>query len=69
MAETGRGPSMAELQRFIREKKQIEFVLVTGDKVFGTLKWFDEHAFCLAIGPEQTFTILRSAVVAYRSKG
>lgn len=64
----GRGPSVAELQRFIREKRPVEFVLVTGDKVSGILKWFDESAFSLTLGSEQSFTIMRQAVVAYRPK-
>lgn len=69
LGDGGKGPSIAELQRFIRDKKRIEFVLVTGDKVYGTLRWFDEAAFCLTMGGDQSFTILRPAVVAYRATG
>lgn len=67
LGDGGKGPSIAELQRFIRDKKRIEFVLITGDKVYGTLRWFDDAAFCLTMGGDQSFTILRSAVVAYRA--
>ncbi len=65
----GKGPSIAELQRFIREKRRVEFVLITGDKVYGTLRWFDDSAFCLTTGGDQSFTVLRPAVVAYRAIG
>ena len=63
-----RGPSIAELQRFVREKTRIVFVLNTGKEVAGTLRWFDEHAFSIAPDGEQPFTILRSAVVGYRKQ-
>lgn len=64
-----KGPSIAELQRFIRDRRRVEFVLITGDKVYGTLRWFDDAAFCLTTGGDQSFTILRPAVVAYRAMG
>ena len=67
LGDGGKGPSIVELQRFIRERKRIEFVLVTGDKLQGTLRWFDDAAFCLIMGNDQTFTVLRQAVVAYRA--
>jgi hypothetical protein len=67
LGDGGKGPSVAELQRFIREKRRVEFVLITGDKVYGTLRWFDDAAFCLTTGGDQSFTVLRPAVVAYRS--
>lgn len=63
-----RGPSIAELQRYIREKVVMIFMLNTGEEVIGTLRWFDEHAFSLGVEGEQPFTILRSAVVGYRRK-
>ncbi|MBY0547446.1 MAG: hypothetical protein K2W95_09155 [Candidatus Obscuribacterales bacterium] len=69
LADGAKGPSIAELQRFIRDRKRIEFVLITGDKVYGTLRWFDDAAFCLTTGGDQSFTILRPAVVAYRAMG
>lgn len=61
-----RGPSIAELQRHIREKTNMVFVLNTGEEVVGTLRWFDEHAFSVMTAGEQPFTILRSAIVGYR---
>ena len=61
-----RGPSVAELQRYVRDSNQVEFVLSNGDTVVGKLRWFDENAFSIVLDGEQPFTILRSAVVGYR---
>jgi small nuclear ribonucleoprotein (snRNP)-like protein len=61
-----RGPSIAELQRYIREKVRIRFMLNNGEEVVGTLRWFDENAFSILPDGEQPFTILRTAVVGYR---
>lgn len=63
-----RGPSIAELQRYIREKVPMCFKLATGEEVHGVLRWFDEHAFSVQPDGEQPFTILRSAVVGYRKQ-
>ena len=61
-----RGPSIAELQRYIREKVPMSFTLSNGKEVVGTLRWFDENAFSIVPDGEQPFTILRTAVVGYR---
>lgn len=61
-----RGPSVAELQRFIREKVRLEFLLSNGDRLVGTLRWFDEQAFSVVPEGEQPLTVLRVAVLAYR---
>jgi hypothetical protein len=63
-----RGPSIAELQRYIREKIQMKFKLNTGEEIVGVLRWFDEHAFSVQPAGEQPFTILRNAVVGYRKQ-
>lgn len=64
-----RGPSIAELQRYIREQIELVFTLHTGQDVVGKLRWFDENAFSVAQDGQQPFTILRSAVVGYRKHG
>ncbi len=64
---TGRGPSFAELQKFIRDKRQIEMMLLTGQKICGTLKWFDEQAYCIILDGGETITLVRSAVIGYRT--
>lgn len=64
---TGKGPSVAELQRFIREKRSVEIILLTGQKLKGTLKWFDEQAYCITLEDGESITIQKSAVIGYRS--
>jgi len=62
----GKGPSVAELQRFIREKSRLEFLLANGDRLVGTLRWFDDQAFSIIPEDQQPITLLRIAVLAYR---
>jgi len=64
-----RGPSIAELQRFIRDKTTVVVMLANGDKVVGQLKWADENAFQILPDGQQPFTILRSAVLGYHQHG
>jgi len=61
-----KGPSVAELQKFIREKTRVEFILTNGNKFVGTLRWFDTNAFSLIEEDKKPITLLRSAVLAYR---
>ena len=63
---TGKGPSVAELQRIIRDKRMVEMILVTGQKIRGNLKWFDEHAYCVVLSEGESITLLRSAIIGYR---
>ena len=64
---TGKGPSVAELQRIIRDKRQVEMILLTGQKIRGALKWFDDQAYCIILDEGETITLLRSAVIGYRT--
>ncbi len=64
-----RGPSIAELQRYIRNGISLEFLLANGNTVVGRLRWFDEQAFSLEREGEEPFTILRLAVLGYRPHG
>jgi len=66
-AQDAKGPSIAELQRFIREKTTLEFLLSNGKKEQGALKWFDELGFCIQ-QDSGTLTLLRSGVIGYRAK-
>ena len=63
-----RGPSIAELQRFIREKITLVFTLSNGEKIVGQLRWFDETAFQIVQDGQHPFTILRSAVLGYQKQ-
>jgi hypothetical protein len=61
-----RGPSIAELQRLIRDQSTMLFVLSNGQRIVGKLRWFDENAFQILQEGQQPFTILRSAVLGYQ---
>lgn len=63
---TGKGPSVAELQKLIRDRRPIEIILLTGQKIRGLLKWFDETAYCIVLDDGESITLLRSAVIGYR---
>lgn len=65
--QENKGPSIAELQRFIREKTQLEFILVNGQKIAGRLRWFDEEGFSVVQTDESHITLLKSGVIGYRS--
>lgn len=67
LGSTGKGPSVAELQRIIRDKRLVEMILLTGQKIRGTLKWFDENAYCIVLDEGETITLLRSAIIGYRT--
>lgn len=67
--QEGKGPSIAELQRFIREQSKLEFLLSNGDRLVGRLRWFDEQAFSVVPDGQEPITILRVAVLAYRQSG
>ena len=60
-----RGPSVAELQRFIREGSVVVFMLANGETVTGLLKWADENAFQIQPEGRPAVTLLRSAVLGY----
>jgi len=65
----GKGPSVAELQKYIRGKTKLEFILAGGERFTGILKWFDEFAFSLAQEEDNSITLLRSGVIGYRVAG
>jgi len=64
--DNSKGPSVAELQRFIRDKVTLELLLNNGEKIYGKLRWFDHDAFSLMQDGQHPITVQRMAVVAYR---
>ncbi len=62
-----KGPSIAELQHFVREQQKLEFILSNGDHLVGKLRWFDEQAFSVIQEGQEPITILRSSVLIYRA--
>jgi len=64
--QESRSPSVAELQKFIRDKAKLEFLLSNGDKFVGTLRWFDDSCFSLVQEYEGPITLVRTSVLGYR---
>lgn len=64
--QESRSPSVAELQKFIREKVKLEFLLSNGEKLVGTLRWFDDSCFSLVQEYEGPITLVRTSVLGYR---
>lgn len=65
----GKPPSTAELQNYIRDEVALTFRTVDGGSYSGKLRWFDEHAFALALDDGCNFTLLRLNVVGYGELG
>lgn len=64
--QESRSPSVAELQKFIRDKVKVEFLLSNGEKFVGTLRWFDDSCFSLVLPQDGPITLVRSSVLGYR---
>lgn len=62
----GKGPSVAQLEQYVRDKVRLEFLVVGGERFSGTLRWFDEQAFALTMEDEKPLTLLKSGVIGYR---
>lgn len=62
--QEGKTPSVAELQRFIKDGERLTFKTVDGGSYTGKLRWFDEQAFCLALDHGE-FTLVKSNVIGY----
>lgn len=60
-----KGPSEAELKKFIRLEVNMEFVLTTGQHFKGKLLWADNMAFHVKLENEKIITILRHAIIYY----
>lgn len=70
MASTGpenKGPSVAELQRFVRAKTLVQFWLVNGKTFEGTLRWFDENCYSVVQADGSAITLTKSGVAGYKA--
>jgi hypothetical protein len=64
--QDNKGPSIAELQRFVKEKAKLEFWLSTGKTITGRLRWFDENCFSVVQDDDSFITLTKSGVVGYK---
>lgn len=60
--ETGL-PSIRQIQNLIRETKEVELKLVTGDLLAGKIRWQDSHCISLTDQYDQDTIVWRQAIV------
>jgi len=60
--ETGL-PSIRQIQNLIRETKEVELKLVTGDLLAGKIRWQDSHCIAITDQSNQDTIVWRQAIV------
>ncbi len=65
--ETGL-PSVRQVQTIIREEKEVEMKLVTGDLLTGKVRWQDPHCICVLDQYDQPIIVWRQAIVYVKPK-
>ncbi|KAM3094663.1 Hfq-related RNA-binding protein [Phormidesmis sp. 146-35] len=65
--ETGL-PSIRQVQTIIREEKEVEMKLVTGDLLTGKVRWQDPHCICVLDQYDQPIIVWRQAIVYVKPK-
>jgi host factor-I protein len=65
--ETGL-PSIRQVQTIIREEKEVELKVTTGDVLVGKIRWQDQHCICLLDQYDQPTLIWRQAIVYIKPK-
>lgn len=61
-------PSIRQVQAIIRDKKNVEIKLTTGDTLAGAVSWQDANAICVKDDSGQN-TILMRGAIAYVKTG
>lgn len=69
MAEFNIGlPSIRQIQNFIKDQKEVEFKLITGDTLVGKIMWQDENCLCLTDRYQQPMLIWLQGIVYLKAK-
>ncbi len=64
MAELETGlPSIRQIQNMIRETREVELKLITGDLLAGKIRWQDSHCISLTDQYDQDTIVWRQAIV------
>ena len=67
MSEFNTGlPSIRQIQAFVKDKKQVEVQLTTGDIFVGNIAWQDSECVCLIDKHEQPVLLWRQSLVYIR---
>ncbi len=61
-------PSIRQIQNLIKEKKEVEFKLITGDLLVGQILWQDDNCVCLLDQHKQPTLIWLMAIVYLKPK-
>ncbi len=62
-------PSIRQIQTFIKEKKELEIKVMTGDIFTGKILWQDENCICLMENNNQKILLWYQAVIYLKPKG
>ena len=57
---------IAELTRFRDDRKTLVFTLLSGEKVEGAIRWFDDEAIHLVTPEREEITLFKQAIATYR---
>ncbi|MGG6267889.1 Hfq-related RNA-binding protein [Leptolyngbya sp. AN03gr2] len=61
-------PSTRQIQTIIREEKEIEMKLSTGDLLTGKVRWQDSHCICIMDHYDQPTIVWRQSIVFVKPK-
>ena len=61
-------PSIIQIQNWIKETKEVELKLITGDLLLGQILWQDENCFCLIDKYKKPTLISRMGIVYLKPK-
>jgi host factor-I protein len=61
-------PSIRQMQKYIKDKQEVELKLVTDDLLVGKISWLDPDYLCLVDHYDQPILIRREAVVYLKQK-
>jgi hypothetical protein len=60
-----KGPSHAEIKKFIRMETNLEFITLSSQHFRGYLLWADDTAFHIKLDIGKTITLLKHSIVYY----
>jgi hypothetical protein len=60
-----KGPSVAEIKKFIKFEITVDFYTITNQHFRGKVQWADESAFHIKLENEKMVTLLRTAITYY----
>ena len=61
-------PSIKQLQRYVKEKQEVEIKLVTDDLIVGKIMWQDSQCLCILDHYDQQTLVWRKSLVYLKPK-